>query len=404
MTSEEVYVFLRTDAAYRPIGLLTRTGREGYHFRYGNRYLEDPAAFSIDPVRLPLCADEFFSNGLFNVFLDACPDAWGRKLLGLMRGSDAGELTDFEALTAAHSPDRTGALAFGPTPRQPESMSSWAKPSGTPATQGDIELLARSVKDAESGRQAEVSDFLKAFLPSFTLGGARPKAGFSHEGALWIAKFPMDGDIWNEPLVEYGTMLLAEKCGIRIPEVKRLETSLGTVLLVKRFDRKGSAARHVISGFTLGDLREDGDWGSYQAMAEKARRYGAVADGEEIFRRMVFNALCNNSDDHPRNHAFFVDAGGVGMTPAFDVLPSARLYTVRELALACGTGGRVVSTENLLSDVAPFGVSSAAAETVFKEVMGRVAGWEEHFAKLGLGSRELELLAARMAGSFPAIQ
>jgi serine/threonine-protein kinase HipA len=397
MTSE-TYVFLRTDASYRSIGLLTGVGRDGYLFRYGNKYLADPLAFSIDPVRLPLGPDEYFSNKLFNVFLDACPDAWGRKLLALMRGSGAsGEMSDFDVLTAVHSPDRVGALAFGPTSKHPESMSNWKNIFPTFRSIDDIELLAKSVKDAEAGKRVESTTFFQVFCPSFSIGGARPKAVFSHEGALWIAKFPKEGDQWNEPLIEYGTLLLAKKCGIRIPEVKRLESSIGTVLLVKRFDREGATARHMISGFTLCDLRQDGDWGSYQGMAERARRHGAVGDGEEIFRRMVFNAVCNNIDDHPRNHAFFVDAKGVRMTPAFDVVPSFTLYAEREIALTCGSMGRNVSRENLLSDVAPFGLSEAVAKAILEEVTGHASKWEEHFEKLGLGIRDMEFLAERFS-------
>ena len=394
MTSE-AYVFLRTDGPYRPIGLLTDMGRDGYLFRYGNKYLADPSAFSIDPVRLPLGADEYFSRNLFNVFLDACPDAWGRTLLALMRGSKSGEMSDFEVLTAVHSPDRIGALAFGPSPKQPESMSIWESISPALDSMDDIELLAGSVKDAESGKRADAPAFFRAFYPSFSIGGARPKAVFPHEGALWIAKFPKSDDKWNEPLIEYGTLLLAKKCGIRIPEVKLLESSIGTVLLVKRFDREGGAARHMISGFTLCDLRPVGEWGSYQNMAETARRYGMVEGGAEMFRRMVLNAVCNNFDDHPRNHAFFVDSKKVGMTPAFDVVPCFKLYAEREIALVCGSSGRSVSRENLLSDVAPFGLSETAAEGILEEITGHVSRWEEHFGSLGLGARDMELLAER---------
>ncbi len=151
-------------------------------------------------------------------------------------------------------------------------------------------------------------------------------------------------------------MLLAQRCGISIPKVELHSYPQGDILLLKRFDRQNEQAKHVISGFTINRLAEDGDWGSYQDMAVTARRYGAFCQ-EEIFRRTVFNALCSNRDDHPRNHAFFVEQNRLALTPAYGIVPSAANIKPLKLALRYGKLEREATIENLLSDIAPFGLS-----------------------------------------------
>lgn len=405
MTFEHVYVFVSINGVYTPAGLLRPGGREGFFFRYGNKYLERENSFSLDPATLPLTRDEFYSQGLFNVFRDAAPDRWGRRLLSLMAGRHYGEMSEMEILTSLHSEERVGALAFGPTTEQPQSMAPWAQQIPSLTREQELEAILDIVAEVDqlsddslvdSLRQSLPHDvFLQALASSLSLGGARPKASVHHEGTLWIAKFPKRGDPWNEPRVEYATMLLAAKCGIQTPEVRCVSFSNGDVLLVKRFDRAQGQPRHMISGFTLSRLQEDGSWGSYQMMAENARRFGAVDDGEEIFRRMVFNALCSNRDDHPRNHAFFVERKRLCMTPAYDLVPSSVSFSNWELSLACGIEGRVVGIDNLLSDTQPFGLHPAEAEQILEDMCSVVGQWEEHYVQCGVTTKELERLSSR---------
>jgi serine/threonine-protein kinase HipA len=168
-----------------------------------------------------------------------------------------------------------------------------------------------------------------------------------------------------------------------------------SVLLVQRFDRAGDEARHVVSGFTVAGVDEDGDWGSYQHLAEQARRLGDARSGPEIFRRMVFNALCSNRDDHPRNHAFFVSRTRIAMTPAYDLVPAAIRFRHWDLSLRCGAEGRAATRSNLLSDVRPFGLSEQEAARIWNEMTAIAADWREHFAACGVSAREMEELRHR---------
>ncbi len=408
MIFKDIYVFVQLDGDYIPAGILQQNsvGR-GYSFRYGNKYIQRPNGIALDPITLPLGREEFQSPELFTVFRDAAPDRWGRKVLSIMAQKHYGEMPELEILTALHSEHRMGALAFGASPDKPCSMATWARNEQNDFSFMPMDKLQHvlaivravdAIHDeslvAALQKSLPEDAFLRALASSLSLGGARPKALVSHKGSICIAKFPKHGDPWNEPRIEYATMLLAQRCGITIPKLELHSFPQGDILLLERFDRQYGQAKHVISGFTLNRLAEDGDWGSYQDMAINARRYGAFCQ-EELFRRMVFNALCSNRDDHPRNHAFFVEQNRLALSPAYDIVPSAVNIKPLELALRCGKMGREASIENLLSDVKPFGLNVDQARTIVAEMRKITDDWQDHFVGLGVGEKDLNMLKSR---------
>ena len=404
-TSDRAVVFIRlTGMDYVPAGLLRHEDRT-YFFRYGRRYLQRPDAIPLDPARMPLSDMEFSASPLFSALRDAAPDRWGRKVLGLMAGRAPGTLSEFEILTAAHHPQRMGALAFGPTPDGPASLASWATGDAFCIVPQDLERVAAIVARVDEIEDDEELDavrsgmpedaFLAALASSLSLGGARPKAMVTLDKTSWIAKFSKRGDSWRAPVVEHATMTLAARCGITVASTRLLELNGHFVLLVKRFDRTNHGSRHVISGFTVTGTEEDGDWGSYQNLAEQARRLGDAGCGPEIFRRMAFNALCSNRDDHLRNHAFFVSRKAIAMTPAYDLVPSSIRFPRWDLFLRCGREGRAATRSNILSDVRPFGFGEKEARRIWEEMRETVAGWREHFAEHGVTKREMDELKHR---------
>ena len=404
-TSERAVVFIRLPGMdYVPAGLLRHEDR-AYFFRYGRRYLQRPDAIPLDPARMPLADMEFSGSNLFSGLRDAAPDRWGRKVLGLMAGRAPGTLSEFEVLTAAHHPQRMGALAFGPTPDGPASLAPWATGDAfcmVPEDLGRVAAIVARVDEVEDDEELDAvrsgmpeDAFLAALASSLSLGGARPKAMVTVDGTSSIAKFSKRGDPWREPVVEHATMTLAARCGITVASTRLMELDGHFVLLVGRFDRLSGGSRHVISGFTVTGAEEDGDWGSYQNLAEQARRLGDADCGPEIFRRMAFNALCSNRDDHLRNHAFFVSRKAIAMTPAYDLVPSAIRFRQWNLSLRCGLEGRAATRSNILSDVRPFGLSESEARRIWEEMRETAAGWREHFAGHGVTKREMEELRLR---------
>src|ERR1035438_461453 len=203
---------------------------------------------------------------------------------------------------------------------------------------------------------AQVQDLL---LLGTSMGGARPKAVIQDHGELWIAKFARPDDRWNFERVEHAMLQLARRCGITTAE-SLIETVAGKdILLVKRFDRQGAADGYtrarMISGLTVlrtDDAVSNRDRWSYIQLAEEIRRvvHEPKRDTRELFRRIVFNALISNIDDHPRNHALIAPARQWSLSPAYDLTPSPQIgQDHRELAMVCGDEGRFANAANILS-------------------------------------------------------
>lgn len=182
-------------------------------------------------------------------------------------------------------------------------------------------------------------------LVGTSMGGARPKAVVEDDNGLWITKFNRPEDKWNHARTEHAMLVLARACGIESAESRIVAVGGRDVLLVKRFDReqtKGGYLRaRMISGLTL--LRTEDThlhrnrW-SYVLMVEELRRIcpNPKEDAAELFRRMTFNALISNTDDHPRNHAAIAKDKDWRLSPAYDLTPSMPISKERRgLALTC---------------------------------------------------------------------
>ncbi len=407
MTSEQqttVYIYL-AGQGYVPAGILKFFPQENRsQFRYGNRYLLRPNAIPIDPVRLPLIDGPFNTiprQPLFNAFKDAAPDRWGRTVLSVVLGCDPDALTDFQALTLLGPHHRIGALAFGPDPvsgpvpgiAAPENIRLLDQKNNLKIIGDYVRMVDKISDDEVDGIKDSlpVDDLFQIFIPSLSpAGGARPKSLVVHDDIEWIAKFPKRGDAWDEALIEHACMTLAVKCGVNAAHTRIVRHEGINILLVERFDKsRAGEPMHMISGFTLNDWVEDQDWGSYQSMADSSRRYGAVNMGEQIFRRMVVNICCANTDDHPKNHAFFVQRDHIALTPAYDIVPCRFEHHAYNLALGVGKQGRAATLENALSDVAAFGLTPSAAQHIVSQITDIFSGWESHFKQCGVKSKDI---------------
>ncbi len=372
---------------------------------YGRRYLARPDAVPIDPIELPLTANVYETRtlgGVFGALRDAAPDHWGRRVI--QRHVQAVELPEIDYLLQSPD-DRAGALGFGlgaepPSPKRKfnQSMDLAKLQAAADAVLSDDE---RSASDVVA---AQVEELL---LIGTSMGGARPKAVVESGGALWIAKFNCSTDRWNNARVEHAMLRLAEACGLRVATSRVGTVGDRDLLLVKRFDREpapgGYRRARMLSALTLlraGDTIRDRDRWSYPLLAEELRRLCArpSEDAQELFRRMAFNALISNSDDHPRNHAFIALAGHWQLSPAYDLTPtSPTSLERRDLALTCGDRGRIANAENLLSQCGRFLLARDAAERILDETEAQVrARWYEIARREGVSERD----CGRIAGAF----
>ena len=289
-------------------------------FVYGRSYLNNPDAVPIDPVELLLSEKTYETvqlNGIFGALRDAGPDFWGRRVIEKHAGK--AQLGELDYLLESPD-DRAGALGFGLNKVPPAPQRKFNKTLDLEKLQNLADALIKDEipKDPDA---AQVQDLI---LLGTSMGGARPKAVVQDDEGLWIAKFNRPDDRWNNTRVEHAMLRLARECGISTAE-SRIEAVAGKdVLLIKRFDRekteKGYTRARMVSGLTL--LRADEAlemrtrW-SYVVLVEELRRVVAEPkkDARELFRRMCFNALISNIDDHPRNHAVIAKDQGLEAVP-----------------------------------------------------------------------------------------
>ena len=368
-------------------------------FVYGRSYLENQDAVEFDPVELKLSTRTYETarlNGVFGALRDAGPDYWGRRVLEKhARRAQLGEL-DY----LLESPDdRAGALAFGHNNVPPAPQRKFNKTIDLEKLQGLADALAKNeIPDDPQAQQ--VQDLL---LLGTSMGGARPKAVVQDDDGLWLAKFNRADDRWNNTRVEHAMLRLARECDIKTAE-SRIEIVGGKdVLLVKRFDRektaKGYTRARRVSGLTI--LRADEapearqNW-SYVILVEELRRFveHAKKDARELFRRICFNALISNLDDHPRNHAVIAKEKSWSLSPAYDLTPSVPVSIERrDLALDCGDMGRYANAKNILSQHARFLLDKDEAENIVDDMKARVgATWYETLRASGVSEKDAETI------------
>ena len=374
-----VYIVLPGETEFVTAGkFVLSTDRHGVptgKFIYGRSYRARENAVPIDPHELKLSTSTFETRrlkGVFGALRDAGPDYWGRRVIE--KHSGLVQLGELDYLLQSPD-DRAGALGFGlnqepPAPRRQFNRTVDLKQLQTVA---DAIIADDDLPETNDAKQAQA-----LLLAGTSMGGARPKAVFEDGEGLWIAKFNRPDDRWNHARVERAMLLLARECSVQTAE-SRLET-IGDrdVLLVKRFDREkvdaGYRRARMLSALTLlraDDSHQDRDKWSYVLLAEELRRISSQPkqDAPELFRRMCFNALISNTDDHPRNHAVIASDIDWVLSPAYDLTPSMPVSIERrDLALVCGDVGRYAHADNLLSQHIRFLLDRAEAESIINNM------------------------------------
>ena len=350
---------------------------------------------------LPLMAGQVFSAGEKDsapgAIDDARPDRWGERII---RHIDRpARLSILEMLLFAGD-DRFGALGVSTSAEhyQPRRIGPYPQLR-------DLADLVRAVEDVQT--QAPVTPEIQRLVqPGVTLGGARPKALLHTDRGACIVKFSELDETVDTPLIEHATMTLAALAGIRVAATgvlaipsRHAHHKPRHALTIQRFDRLQTDSLnlrlHCISAKTA--LAAAGLTESYGALAtvllRQAHPERQKAQREELFRRMVFNILMDNTDDHERNHCLRLGLDGYyDLAPAFDVVPT--LQNMGYQALVVGQHGAQSTLDNALTELSEFGLTRPRALELIQSVARVVEQWSRHFQQLGVCAADMEQLAA----------
>ena len=312
-------------------------------FFYGKTYLARPDRIPLYLPELPLQRGEIRPLGQLTIascLRDAAPDAWGQRvIINRLTGLKGGAANDIElddlTFMLESGSDRIGALDF---------QASSEKYIPRQAEHAQLAELLDAAERVERGMPLN-QDLDRALHHGSSVGGARPKALITDNGRKLIAKFSATNDTYSVVKGEFIAMRLARLAGIDAAPVSLVRASGKDVLLVERFDRAkikaGWTRRAIVSALTLEGLNDlSGHHAGYDTLAEiiRSRFTNSAETLKELFKRLVFNILVGNTDDHARNHAAFWDGASLTLTPAYDICPQAR--SGRERNQALGIHGR----------------------------------------------------------------
>ncbi|WP_427914859.1 type II toxin-antitoxin system HipA family toxin [Ramlibacter sp. MMS24-I3-19] len=380
-------------------------------FIYGQSYLARRNVAPLDRFQLPLSDQprEFTKlKGIPGALRDASPDAWGRRVIQAKLARPDADISEIDYLLNGPD-DGAGNLRFAPTSKVPVAARPFNRTHQLAA------LVDAAQKLEEDGRLPH--EVLEQLEPGTSMGGARPKVTIEDQQAIWLTKLPEKADRWNMQRIEYATLELARAAGLDVCGTRIEKVGSRDALMLRRFDRewnpdaKAYARYGLVSGLTVLDAEEGytgRDRWSYLLLSDEVRRWSSEPDADrlELFRRMVFNAMVTNNDDHPRNHALLQKNGKWRLSPAYDILPVPLLSKERrDLALQVGKFGRAASIYNLVSQPDVFGLTREQAHAEIDRMRDVVAGWREVFRQHGVSDADIEHMEqAMLPSSFERIE
>lgn len=404
----EVYVFADWEEFNEPalVGTLrsvVNKNKEHFSFNYDEAWLQSSFAQKIDPD-LHLYSGEQHSadSNNFRIFLDSCPDRWGRLLMkrretyiAQQEGRRPRVLNEIDYLLGVHDFYRQGALRFK-RELAGEFLDNNQRFTAPPfSSLKELEYAAQQVEDSNSDDPDYLKWLYMLMSPGSSLGGARPKASVIDDAKqLWIAKFPSRYDDYDIGAWEYLAYQLALDAGIQMApcHIEKFNSHHHT-FLTQRFDRTERSRLHFTSAMTqLG--YHDGDYeASYLELAQFLTEQGSNTkpDLEQLWRRIIFNIAISNTDDHLRNHGFIYRHGGWILSPAYDVNP---------VTPANGLHLNITDNDNRLDyglamDVIEFfQLKKSNAERIKNDVLNSVSQWKKVATNIGISRGEQQLLAS----------
>ena len=358
-TNKNLYVYYKDLL----VGTLALTKDNKVAFEYDDKWIE--RGFSISPFSLPLEKRVFiptkpYFSGLFGVFADSLPDAWGNILLNRVlrkNGIDSDSVTILDRLAIVGS-SGMGALTY-----KPEIDMAYIEQAD------DYDRLAAECKKILNSEYSEELD--KLYHLGGTSGGARPKIMTEIDNSAWIIKFPAHVDLKEAGQMEYDYSVCAKKCGIDMTETRLFPSKeCKGYFGIKRFDRIQNKRIHMLTAAALLELNFEEPSLDYHSLMKltKILTRDSKSDIENMFRRMCFNVFAHNRDDHSKNFTFLYDDKNDiwKLSPAYDLTYSTTYYG--EHTTTVDGNGVNPSDKELLA----VGIKAGLAKSQCKEIIEQI--------------------------------
>jgi serine/threonine-protein kinase HipA len=398
----EAFVWIWLPGETEPVvaGRLDQDG-DRLTYTYGASYRRRKSAIPIYEPELPLregIIAPMTGLSMASCIRDGSPDAWGRRvIINRLTGrkpDDAGapEIGELTFLLKSGS-DRIGALDF---------QASATEYVPRLAAQASLDELMEAAAHIEKGIPLTPA-LDQALNHGTSIGGARPKALIDDGAKKFIAKFSAANDTYSVVKAEFIAMKLAAACGINVASVSITRVAHKDVLLIERFDRTKTEdgwTRHAtVSALTMLGLDEMmARYASYEDLAELVRhRFSDPKETlKELYRRICFNVLCGNTDDHARNHAAFWDGRMLKLTPAYDICPQGRTGNEATQAMLIKGNSRASTLATLLSAAPDYHLKLTEAAALIDHQLTTIAQlWHEVCDEAELSPVDRKLFAGR---------
>ena len=401
--------FLATPQAIGTLGYERVRGRDHFVFEYSRPWLESHGGILLsgDLMYVPSVQHPRGNDSVFGFVKDSFPDRWGRLLLDrrerLMAQAEQRpmrRLTDYDYLIGIEDLTRMGGLRY-----KEETGDNFINASAkchVPPIESVRALCeaCNRIEIAEERSELPEQRWLDQLIdPGSSLGGARPKANVvDAAGRLYVAKFPSKKDLENTELIEHFSHRLAAKAGVNVAKTRTLKISRERdLLLSERFDRTDDGRRiHFASALSLLGLDDGAGSGSgngYLDIVEFIVRGCANVKQNlrELYRRVAFNIMYGNTDDHFRNHGFLLTPKGWTLSPAYDINPGAKSHQ----CLLIDSWTERSDINALLSASESYMLERQEATVIVEEARDAIKDWREVAVELQMPLSLLESYSAR---------
>ena len=378
-------------------------GKDYFVFEYSRDWLKQYGGILLsgDLMNVPSLQHPRGNDNVFGFVKDSFPDRWGRMLLdrrerltAQSEGRPTRMLTNYDYLIGIEDFTRMGGIRY-----KEEDSDGFINASEKYLVPPIESLRAlcdacHEIELAEERNELPEQRWLDQLIdPGTSLGGARPKANVvDTDGTLYVAKFPSKKDLENAELIEHFSHQLAARASIHVAKTRTIRISKDRdLLLSERFDRTKDGRRiHFASAMSLLGL-DDG------AGSSTGNGYLDIVDFilrgctdvrqnlRELYRRVAFNVMFCNTDDHFRNHGFLLTPKGWTLSPAYDINPGAKSHQcllIDSYTEESDTGALLAASENYM-------LERQKATEIIEEVRATIKDWRKTATELQIPLKSL---------------